>query len=305
MAGKIGIRSARNATLVGLSAVLLWSLVVGLIRTVSVQFGATGGAALIYSLACLLLVSTVGWPDIRRFPRPYLIVGSLLFVSYELCLSLSIGYAGNSQQAIEVGMVNYLWPTFTLVAAILFNGQRANGWIIPGIALSMIGICWVLAGDRGIDPAAIMANIRQNPLSYGLAFVGALIWAAYSVVTARHAQGRNGITLFFALTAGALWIKFLAGGEPALVFTLPSLLPLALASAAMAFGYAAWNFGVLHGNMTVLAGASYFVPVLSAAFAAMVLVTPLSLPFWQGTVMVCAGSIVCWLATRAGRQQKL
>lgn len=305
MAGKIGIQGARNATLVGLLAVLLWSLVVGLIRTVSMQFGATGGAALIYSLASLLLVVTVGLPDIRHFPRPYLVVGSLLFVSYELCLSLSIGYATNSQQAIEVGMVNYLWPSFTLVAAILFNGQRANVLILPGIALSMAGICWVLAGDRGVDIAAILANIRQNPLSYGLAFVGALIWAAYSVVTARHAEGRNGITLFFALTALVLWIKFLLGGEPGLAFTLPSLLPLALAAAAMAFGYAAWNFGVLHGNMTVLAGASYFVPVLSAAFAALVLATPLSVPFWQGTAMVCAGSITCWLATRAGRRQKL
>lgn len=298
MPAKFDLHSARNATLVGLIAIVLWSLIVGLIRTVSVQFGATGGAALIYSLAALLLAATVGLPDIRCFPRAYLVAGSVLFVSYELCLSLSIGYASNSQQAIEVGMVNYLWPSFTLVAAILFNGQRANGLIVPGIILCMAGICWVLAGEGGIDPFAIAANVRQNPLSYGLAFAGAVIWAAYSVVTARHAQGKNGITLFFALTALALWGKFIIGQEPGLAFTLASLLPLALASAAMAFGYAAWNFGVLHGNMTVLAGASYFVPIFSAAFAALVLANPLAWPFWQGTAMVCAGSIICWLATR-------
>ncbi|MOA49439.1 Aromatic amino acid exporter YddG [compost metagenome] len=66
----------------------------------------------------------------------------------------------------------------------------------------------------------------------------------------------------------------------------------------MGFGYAAWNVGILHGNVTILAGASYFIPVSSAALAAMLLHTPLSLSFWQGAAMVCAGSILCWLATR-------
>jgi drug/metabolite transporter (DMT)-like permease len=66
----------------------------------------------------------------------------------------------------------------------------------------------------------------------------------------------------------------------------------------MGFGYAAWNVGILHGNVTVLAGASYFIPVLSAALAAALLDAPLSLAFWKGAAMVVAGSILCWLATR-------
>ena len=37
-----------QATLIGLTAILLWSSVVGLIRTVSDHFGALGGAALMY-----------------------------------------------------------------------------------------------------------------------------------------------------------------------------------------------------------------------------------------------------------------
>lgn len=302
MSQSVIFHGARNATLVGLSAVLLWSSIVGLIRTVSVAYGVTGGAALIYTLASILLLFTVGFVNLRSFTRPYLIAGSILFVSYELCLALSIGYATNSRQAIEVGMVNYLWPTFTLVAAIIFNGQRASLLIVPGIALAMIGICWVLGGDQGVDVLAMAGNIRQNPLSYGLAFAGALIWAAYSVITAKYARGKNGITLFFMLTAAALWIKFFVDGEAPIEFHSQGVVPLLLAAAAMGLGYGAWNFGILHGNVTVLAGASYFVPVLSAIFAAFVLSAPLSLPFWQGTAMVCGGSILCWLATQRPRQ---
>jgi drug/metabolite transporter (DMT)-like permease len=145
----------------------------------------------------------------------------------------------------------------------------------------------------------MVANVRTNPLSYGLAFAGAVIWAAYCIVTARIAKGSNGVTLFFALTALSLWIKYLLQDNTPMAVSLHSVVLLVLAASAMGFGYAAWNVGILHGNVTLLAGASYFIPVFSAAIAAAVLKTSLSLSFWQGACMVCAGSILCWLATRA------
>jgi len=290
--------SKRNATLIGLIAVLLWSSIVGLIRSVSESLGATGGAAMMYSVASVFLLISIGFPKIREFPKRYLVWGSLLFVSYELCLALSIGYSNTNRQAIEVGMVNYLWPALTMVAAILFNNQKSSWLVIPGFVIAILGICWVLGGEQGLDFASMLANIKDNPLSYGLAFIGALIWAAYCTLTARIANGKNGVTLFFMLTALVLWVKYLVIGGAPMVFDLHAIIYLALAAAAMGFGYAAWNVGILHGNVTILAGASYFIPVFSAALAAIVLHTPLSMSFWQGAAMVCIGSVLCWFATR-------
>ena len=79
---------------------------VGLIRSVSEGLGPVGGAAMIYTVSGLLCLVTVGFPDLRRFSTRYLIAGSILFVSYEMCLALSLGYAATRSQAIEVGMVN-------------------------------------------------------------------------------------------------------------------------------------------------------------------------------------------------------
>jgi drug/metabolite transporter (DMT)-like permease len=292
------MQSKRKATLIGLIAIVLWSSIVGLIRGVSESLGATGGAAMIYTVASVLLWLTVGFGRLGEFPRRYLLWGSILFVSYELCLSLSIGYANSGRQAIEVGMVNYLWPSFTMLSAIAFNKQRANFLIVPGFLVAILGICLVLGGEQGLDLAGMAANVRDNPLSYGLAFAGALIWAAYCTVTSRIAGGKNGITLFFLLTALALWSKYFATEHVAMTFGLYAVLYLAMAASAMGFGYAAWNVGILHGNVTVLAGASYFIPVFSAVLASLLLQTPLSLAFWKGASMVCAGSILCWLATR-------
>ncbi len=289
-----------KATAIGFCAILLWSSIVGLIKEVSHSFGATGGAALIYTVASLFLLFTVKWVPIKKFPKKYLVYGALLMVSYELCLALSIGYSQNSRQAIEVGMVNYLWPTFTMVATIVFTGKKANWLIFPGIIISMLGVIWVLGGKQGLNMDEMLNNVQTNPLSYGLAFLGAILWAAYCVVTVRIAKGVNGIILFFMLVAIALWVKYLIIGNSAdMHFSLLSVIYLVLAACAMGFGYAAWNVGILGGNVTVLTGASYFIPVLSSALSSLLLATPLGLSFWQGAVMVCAGSILCWLATRA------
>ncbi len=83
-----------------------------------------------------------------------------------------------------------------------------------------------------------------------------------------------------------------------MVFGQTALIYLVLAASAMGFGYAAWSVGFLHGNGTLLAGASYFIPVFSAALAATLLNAPLSVSFWQGAALVCGGSVLCWLATR-------
>ncbi|EBY1251063.1 drug/metabolite DMT transporter permease [Salmonella enterica subsp. enterica serovar Stanley] len=240
--------TSQKATLIGLVAIVLWSTMVGLIRGVSEGLGPVGGAAMIYSLSGLLLIFTVGLPDIRRFPGRYLIAGSVLFVSYEICLALSLGYAATRHQAIEVGMVNYLWPSLTILFAILFNGQKTNWLIVPGLLIALTGVCWVLGGENGLNPGEIISNVATSPLSYLLAFLGAFIWATYCTVTNKYARGFNGITVFVLLTAVALWFHYFLTPQPAMIFSLPVIAKLFTAALTLGFAYAAWNVGILHGN---------------------------------------------------------
>lgn len=295
-----------KGTFIGLTAIVLWSAIVALIKEVSNSFGAIGGSALIYTVAFLFLILSVGWVPLKRFPKNYLLLGGFLMVSYEICLALSIGYSQNAKQAIEIGMVNYLWPSFTMVATVVFHTKKANFLIVPGIICSMIGIMWVLGGDEGIDISQVISNIKDNPLSYGLAFIGAILWAAYCVVTIKFAKGINGITLFFMLVAIVLWIKFFLLGNhiSELNFNLKSIIYLILAAISMGFGYAAWNIGIMKGNVTILTGASYFIPVFSSVLSSIILATVLGLSFWQGALLVCVGSVLCCLSTKSIKLKK-
>lgn len=286
------------ATFYGVVSILLWSTIVGLVRSASENFGAVGGAALIYSLGTAILVVFMGFPKIRAYPKRYLIWGTLLFVSYEMCFVLALGLAKDRQQAIELGMVNYLWPSFTIALAVLFNRQRFTLLLGIGLLLAFAGLIWVISGDQPISVAAIADNISSNPLSYLLAFIGAVLWAFYSNVTKRISGGHNGMVLFFLLTAIGLWILF--AFEPNKQFNISwhSITLLLVASLATGGANALWTLAVIRGNVALLGTLSYFTPVISTAFSSILLSTALTLGFWQGVVMVTLGAIICFLATR-------
>lgn len=294
----------KQATAVGLFAVAFWSSVIGLIRTVSLHMGAVGGAAMMYSMAAVLIFIIFGRPNLSHFSKSYLFWASLFFVGCELCLSLSVGYARNARQTVEVGMVNYLWPTFTIIGAVLFNRQPAKWWITLGFILSFAGIAVVLGGEGGFSVSGMIANIRTNPTSYIMALSDALFWAAYCTLTARIKAQGNAVGFFFLLVSCILWVKYFSDGTGSLNFDTASLLYTTAASSCLGLGYAVWNIGISRGNMTVLAGASYFIPIFSACISSFLLQTPLPVEFWQGAAMVCLGSSVCWLATRTAERKQ-
>lgn len=288
----------QRATLAGLLAILLWSTSVGLLRSLTEALGPVGGAAMIYSTCTLCLVLFSGIPTLRGFSKGYLFGGGLVFVCYEIFLSLSIGFADNRVQAMEMGMINYLWPSLTLLFAVFFNQQKSSIGLWVGVALALVGIVWMMKGESQWSPLVMWHNILTNPLAYSLAFAAAISWALYCNITKRLGQGKSGNTLFFFVVSIVLWIKYAFSATAPMAFSLTTGLELLFMGASTAVAYSAWNTGIQRGNMTLLATASYFTPVLSTLLAALWLRTVPDVAFWQGVVMITLGSLVCWWATR-------
>ena len=291
-----------RATAIGLMAVLLWSAMVALVRTVTETFGAALGAALIYTVAAGFLFIMRKPGSVRQIPKRYLLFSGGLFIGYEISFSLAIGLAGSASQAIEVSILNYLWPTLTVLLSVAVSRHRPGWTFIPGIVLAMMGVVWVVAGDVGFDVQRVASNIAGNPLPYALALGCAILWAVYSVLTPRISQGHDAIAIFFAGTAAGLWILYGASGQVFPDDAEPSVwLVVVLAAIVVASGYACWNIGIEGGNVTTMATASYATPVFSSAIAAFMLGAPLSTPFRQGVVLVTVGSLLSWWATRGSR----
>lgn len=58
----------------------------------------------------------------------------------------------------------------------------------------------------------------------------------------------------------------------------------------------------MHGNLTLLANASYFTPVLSVLLSSLLFQVMPDANFWIGALLVTAGSLVCWWAVRTHTQ---
>lgn len=291
--------SKNLATFIGMSAILQWSAIVGLLKTVSTVIGADLAVTLMYSLSACILWLLLGVPDLKRIPKGYLAAAMILFVIYELCFSYAIALSQTAQQAIEVSLVNYLWPGLTIVMLIVFKEIRFNFFVLIGLGISLGGILLTQTSNTALNWERITHNIQANPVSYGLAFLGAGLWSLYCAMTKKYSQGHNPIVLFFVAIGLVLWIKCLCTHSltPIPAFDFSTCMTLLVASCVTALGYAAWNIGMIRGNITLLVSLSYFSPIISTVISMWILQTRLSAQFWHGVILVTLGSFICWLST--------
>ncbi|MCL9776877.1 aromatic amino acid DMT transporter YddG [Vibrio methylphosphonaticus] len=289
---------ANKYTLFGIGAILLWSCLLALTRNIAELFGPIGGAALMYTVSAVALVVVMGVPKLKTFSVKYLVVGGGLFVCYEIFLALALGMANDRHQAMEMAIINYLWPALTVLFAVMMSKRRINMMVYPSVLLAFFGVVWCITGDEGLSLDLIMKNIATNPISYFMAVSAAFIWAVYCNITPIMSNGKNAIVLFFIATASVLWIQYALSDEQGMTFSVSAVLILLLSGVVMGAGYALWNYAIIGGNMMLLATFSYFTPVLSTVFSSFYLSVALGASFWQGVTMVTIGSLTCYWATR-------
>lgn len=285
------LSSTLRGTLLGLVAILLWSTSVGVTRSTIESLGPTGGPAVLFTVSAALLL--LRRSALREVPRRYLFSGGALFLAYQACFVLSLGLAHDRQQAIEVSMVNYLWPSLTVLVATLAAGRRPNALMLAGLALAFAGVIGASSPPEGLSQQRFFDNAAANPAAYALGFGAAIAWALYSTVTRHLAQGKSGLGCFMGFCAAVFWVaQALQSTPPAMRWDAGVVLLVVLASAAVALGYAAWDHGVSHGNLPLLGLAANATPLLSSLFASALLGATLSPAFWGGAAMVVAGSAV-------------
>lgn len=290
-----------RGTLMGVAAIVLWSLMTGLLRIAMEGFGELLGAPLIYTLGAGVLFAVYRPTPLREVPWRYLVVGGLLFVAYEACMVLAIGLAVTGEQTVEVSILNYLWPALmVLLWVALRRGPVVRNLlrVLPGVVVAVGGIVLAVGGRRLAQTGTPFAGVLSNPLPYGLALSASVIWAVYSTATPAMAGPCNAVAYFFAGVACVLWALFALAGFP-----MPNAVPgagawFALGASALvvAAGYALWNRAIQGGDMRALSATSYCAPVFSSVASSIILQVVPGPLFWVGAALVVAGSLACWHA---------
>lgn len=292
-----GVR--RGATAGGFGAILLWSMTIAMARSLSEPLGPLTAAAAVYGVAGTLSLArlAVRGADRRRIlrlPLKYLIGCGSLFVAYMLLLYLGIGLAADRQQVLEVGLLNYLWPSLTLLlTAALFHRVTFLMW--PGTAIALAGVFLVLSPGGEWSFPSWVRHVQTNPAAYGLGLSAALSWALYSVLARKWAGGNaaGGVDLFLPATAAVLLLIGLGVDEPRSWGVRPLAEALLLGAATYA-AYGLWDRAMRNGNLVLVAAGSYLTPLFSTLASCLYLAVLPGPGLWVGCGLLIAGSWLSW-----------
>ena len=295
----------RSATTGGLIALLLWSTTVALARSASKQVGPFTAAAAIYGVSaaatCVGLLFTPGTlRQILRLPRLYLGVCGSLFVLYMVALYLAIGLAHDDPQTLVVALLNYLWPSLTILFSLPLLRVKARLWLLPGTILALAGVCLVLMQGHDLSSHALAASSLANPAAYLLATFAAIAWALYSNLTRRWAggSGPGAAGLFLSATALVMLVLSLCSHEPG-TWTARATCEVVIMGVANWTAYGLWDKAMRRGNMSLVAAASYGTPLLSTVISCLYLHVTAGGGLWIGCLLLIAGSLLSWLSIRS------
>jgi len=292
--------SLERNTAAGLGAILLWSATFAFARSLTEQVGPLTAGAAVYLIGGVffLLRLAISPRRIRRtaaLPRRYLFGCGGLFVGYTAALYLVVGLAQNREQLLEIALVNYLWPTLTVLGSLPLLKKRASFWLGPGTALALTGVFLVMTPEDGVSWRTFAQHAQSNPAAYALALAAAVAWALYSNLARRwSAPGTGGaVDLFIPASGLALLALRLILPEPTLWTVRAGIEAVALA-VITTVAYLLWDLAMRRGNILLVAACSYFTPLLSTLVSCLYLRVLPGNTLWMGCGLLVAGSLVTW-----------
>lgn len=252
--------TSRTATLIGLTAILLWSLL-ALLTVATGTIPAFQLAAMTFAVGGLVgLLTWIGRSEaaesLRQPPVVWAVgVGGLF--GYHALYFLALRFAPPA----EAGLLNYLWPLLIVLFSSFLPGERLAVHHVVGAVLGLVGTVALFAGNAsGFAPGQLPGLIA--------AVVAAFVWGAYSVLSRRLKAVPTDAVAGFCLATAALATLVHLGVETTVwpQTTLQWLAVLALGIGPVGAAFYAWDIGMKRGDIRVLGAASYATPLLSTGF---------------------------------------
>lgn len=282
--------SRPRATLIGFSAVLLWSLLalftVGtaptppfLLNTLCFAMGGTLG--LIWAAA------TGGLSALRQVPLRVYVFGTLGLFGYHALYFSALRMA----PAAQAGLIAYLWPLLIVVFSGLLPGERLRAGHVIGALLGFAGAALIITGGgAGLNSAHVAG--------YALALLCALTWSGYSVASRLLGDAPTASVAVFCLATAALSLPLhLLFEQPALPQSPLGWVAVAgLGLGPVGLAFFVWDIGVKHGDIQLLGTSSYAAPLLSTLILVGMGVAAPSMTLLWAAVLIAGGA---WIAARA------
>jgi drug/metabolite transporter (DMT)-like permease len=232
---------------------------------------------------------------LKRSSRKYLLGCGVIFVANVVSLELAIGLATSRTQTIVAGLINYLWPAFSLVLAPVFLKKKVRPlFLVVGLALALGGMYLASTQGQVLNPGEVLSQ-PGTLVVYSLALLAAVTWGLYSNLSKKWASDQDsGSVPLFLLASGLLmglfrlFIPEVSAPGPAAPFEMAYMVifPTILA-------YIFWDAAMRKGQMILVVSLSYFIPLFSTVISSLGLGVAPGPELWAAAGMIIAGALVC------------
>jgi drug/metabolite transporter (DMT)-like permease len=253
--------SPRTATLIGLSAIVMWSLL-AVLTVATGKIPAFQLAAMTFAIGAVVafasfLFRPAAFGALQQ-PLVAWVVGVGGLFGYHALYFLALRFAPPA----EAGLLNYLWPLLIVLFSSLLPGERLLPHHVIGALLGLAGTVLLLMGGGGSGFEA-----GQLP-GLAAAFIAAFVWASYSVMSRRLKAVPTDAVAGFCLATAVLAAIVHVLVEKTVWPETPGqwLAIIALGVGPVGAAFFTWDIGMKRGDIRVLGAASYATPLLSTAF---------------------------------------
>jgi drug/metabolite transporter (DMT)-like permease len=275
------------ATLIGFSAILMWSLL-SLLTVLSGTVPPFQLAAMTFAIAGMLGAATwafrPGAARALRQPAEVWALGVGGLFGYHALFFFALRLAPPA----EAQLVNYFWPLLIVLGSALLPNERLRPHHVIGALLALGGTIVLFAGRGGM-------TFAQNYLpGFAAAFMAALIWAFYSVLSRRFAAVPTDAVAGFCLATAALAALFHLVLEQT---QWPQSAAQWLAVAGLGIGpvgaaFYVWDIGMKRGDIRILGVASYLAPLLSTAYLVLAGYAAPSISLALAAALIAGGGLI-------------
>ena len=286
--------SVRAATVIGGSAVLVWST--------AASFVVLGGA-----LPPLLFLAGAFGAGFLGFLTARLVRGrsplGMLAVPLPVLGLMVLGFLGHNglyvtalhhAPAAQVNLISYLWPLLMVALLGLTGIARPGRLQVLGTLLGFAGLAWFVSPGTGGDGGL---------LGYGLAFLAATCFAVYSALRAKVAGGppdaAGAACGVAAVVALGLHLAF-GPTDGVAVEPMAVLAMILIGIGPMGLANLLWDHGVRFGDGRVLSGLAYLTPVLSTLLLVLLGLAALTQEVLVGGALILGGIAVSAAGARRG-----
>jgi drug/metabolite transporter (DMT)-like permease len=289
--------TSRTATLIGLTAILMWSLL-AVLTVATGKIPAFQLAAMTFAIGALVgCLTFIGRPDAVRALRQPLtawIVGVGGLFGYHALYFLALRFAPPA----EAGLLNYLWPLLIVLFSSLLPGERLAAHHVIGALLGLVGTILLFAGNGA-------GHFEQGEIpGLAAAFIAAFVWSSYSVMSRRlkavPTDAVAGFCLATALLATFVHLLIETTVWPETVMQWFAVAGLGIGPVGAAFY--AWDIGMKRGDIRVLGAASYATPLLSTAFLILAGFAEASANIAVAALLIAGGGLIAAKDMLRGRR---